>query len=263
MIGRIWTAYRVEIEKAVRQKSTYAGPALVLCAVGATLLMRPIAAEGPSSYAFVGCATRLALDLLGLLLVLTYCAGLLSSELASGTIRVVLVRPLRRWEFVAAKLLLGLSYAVLLLLVTAGASWGAAFALGELAGVSYGGELQFTAQQMHRAYLLGMALALAPTFAAVAYALFFSALTRNTAAAVSLSVGLWLAVDIVKHPLGLAPYLFTSYFETPWRVFSDRCDALNPAWAPAAQQCLLASVPAGVLFAAAACLILSRRNLSA
>ena len=263
MIRRIWTAYTVEVVKALRLRATYVGPVLVVLAVIGTLALRPVERDGASDYGFVASATPLALDLVGLLLLLVYCAGLVSTELNSGVIRMVLVRPLRRTEFVAAKLLLGMTYAVALTVLVGLTSWSLAFALGELAGVNYGGEVIYTAGQMRNAYLLGMLLGLAPQFAAVAYAVMISTFTRNTGAAIGIAIGLWITLDTLKHPLHIAPYLFSTYLETPWHVFAARCEVLDAAWFPEATYCLITSAAALVLFTSIAGYALSRRNLHA
>jgi len=261
MIHRIWTAYLVEIIKALRLRSTYLGPLLVILDVLGALFLHPIERDGKSDYAFIAYATPVALDLLGLLLVLVYCAGSISSELSSGTIRLLMVRPLRRWEFLVAKLMLGMTYGAVLTILVAGTSWSLAFFLGELAGVSYGSEVLYTAGEMRNAYLLGMALSLVPQFAVVAYATMLAAFTRNIAGAIGAAIGLWVFLDMVKYPLHINPFLFSSYLETPWSVFANRTEALDASWFPAMGYCALTSFSGGVLFVLVAVRALSRRNL--
>ncbi len=261
MLRRIWIAYKLELAKAIRLKFSYAGPLLVILAVVATAVVNAPDKDGLNDYGYVAHATGIALDMLGLVLVLTYCAGLVSSELGAGTIRTVLVRPIRRTEFLAAKVLLGMTYAVLITATAAVFSWGVALVFGDLSGVSYGGEVIYTAGRMRNAYLMGMLLMLAPLFAAVNYAIMISTVTRNTAAAIGSALGIWIALDIVKHPLGIAPYLFTSYFETPWAVFTGYCDVLEVSWFPDARNCLLASAVSTGVFAAVASYVITNRNL--
>ena len=263
MLRRIWIGYRVELAKAVRQRFTYVGPVLVVAAVLLAILVHPVSRDQRSDYDFIAFATPMALNLLGLLLLLTFCAGQVSFELGSGSIRTLLVRPLLRHEFIAAKLLLGGTYALCLTLLTAGTSWGIAYALGDVGGVEYGGEVLYTDAEMVTSYLIGVALALAPQAAVVAYATMMSTLTRSTGAAVGSAIGLWLLMDMGKHALGVAPFLFSSYVETPWQVFAGHCDGLESAWFPSAGYCLLTSGAACVVFVSTACFVLSRRNLTA
>ena len=234
MMQRIWRAYTVEIIKAIHLRQTYVAPLVILLAILLAPLGHPLQRDGLSDYAFIAYSTPMALNLLGFLLLLTYCAGLISSELNSGAIRSILVRPIRRWEFVCAKLLAGLSYALLLTLLTGLLSWALAQFFGDLIGVSYGGEVLFTREEMIQAYLFGALLSLLPQFAGVAYALFISTLVRNPVGAVSLTLGAWLGIDVLKYPLHIERFVFTTYLDSPWQVFINRCDGIAGTWFPEA-----------------------------
>ncbi len=263
MLGRIWTAYTVEIWKAIRRRQTFTGPALLLALLVVAPFVQGITRDGNSDYGYIAYVTPFALGLLGVMLLLIYCAGLVSQEMGGGSIRAVLVRPLRRHEYLAAKLMAGCTYALLLVVITVAGAWGAAYAMGDLIGVSFGGELLFSSDQMLNAYLLGSLLALAPLFAAASYGVMVSTFTRKPVVAMFLAVGAWVMVDIVKHPLGIDRFVFSSYLESPWQVFINRCDGMNVGWFPAAWQCLGISAVYSVAFAAIAMLVLHRRNFSA
>lgn len=263
MTTRVFRAYLFEMYKAIHYPYTLFGPALVLLVVLSAPLLHPMSKDGVSDYGFIAYVTPVALNFLGFLLLLIYCAGLVSSELGSGTIRQVLVRPVRRHEFLIAKLLSGMTYAVLLTGVAAVSSWTVAWILGDLVGVNFGGELLYTREQMSNAYLMGTALSLLPQWAGVSYAILLSTLTRSPVAAASTAAGLWIAVDLVKYPLGIEPFLFSTYLEKPWTVFASRCNAIDTPWFPMVWYCAGSSLAVFVVCAAAAMLVLHRRNLSA
>ncbi len=263
MMRRIWTAFIVEVLKALRQRHTLLGPLLVMAAVTAAALAHPMARDGRSDYDFVALATPATLNLLGFLLLLVWSACLISPELGSGAVRLFLVRPVGRGEYVAAKFMAAAGYAALLTAVTGLCAWTLAAALGELHGVDFGGELLHTREAMLSAYALGALLSLLPMWAGASCALFFSACTRNTGAAVTLSIGSWLALDLAKHPLGVEAWVFTTYLEAPWQVFVNRCDGLPASWTPMAWQCAAASLPVMAAALAGAVLVTSRRNLAA
>jgi ABC-type transport system involved in multi-copper enzyme maturation permease subunit len=260
---RIWLAYTVEMVKAARLKFTYLGPVLVVLAVLGATLVYPVRADGVSDYDFIAKTTPLVLNLLGWLLVVVYCAGLVSSELGSGSIRLLAVRPVLRRELLAAKVLHGMTYALLLMVLVGGGSWLVAMTAGELRGIQIGGEVLFTGTDMALAYLLGAAVALGTQLAAVAYAIMVSTLTRSTGAAVGSALGVWILVDLVKYPLGVSAFLFTTYMETPWQVFAGRCGGLDEPWLPPAMYCVSASAVAAAAFVAVAVVALNRRNLTA
>lgn len=263
MIRRIAAIYHVEVGKAIHLKFTYVGPLLILLVILCLPAIEQIERDNVSDYGFIAKATPTALNLVGLLVLLVYCSGLMSSELQSGTIRMVLVRPLRRREFVAAKLLFAMTYATCLTLLAAGASWLLVFAFGEARGVSSGGEMIFTGWEMGRTYLIALTLDLAPQWAAASFALMISSLTRSTGAAVGTTVGIWVALDAVKYALHVDRFLFSSYMETPWQVFADNCDALDASWFPDVYWLLGTSAVSMALCTSVAVLALGRRNLSA
>lgn len=260
-MGRVWTAYGIELAKALRSKGAYAGPLLLLLGALGALLARPISRDSVSDYAFVSFTTVTLLHGLGLFVTLIYCSGLVASEY-TGTLRVVMVRPLHRYEFLLAKLLHGMTYALALTVITAVAAWGLAWTFGDLRDVGSGGEQAFSASQMRSAYLLGALASLPPQWAAVAFALLVSVCVRNALSAAVLTVGLWLLMDFAKYPLHLDGMLFSSYLETPWGVFEAHCDGLDAPWLAAIREGLLASLAGiGICFGAAA-LTFQRRNLA-
>jgi ABC-type transport system involved in multi-copper enzyme maturation permease subunit len=263
MMRRIWNAYMVELIKASRLRVTLAGPVLVVASVCATALRIPIARDGLSDYRFVFEATTLSLDLLGLLLIVIFCTGLISSEMSRGTIRLVLVRPLRRFEFLCAKFLLGTTFALLLLVLAGATSWGLVLAFGEAHGVEYGGETIYTGAGMAGAYAAAAAFNALPLLAVVAYALLISTLNRSSVAAIGWSVGIWLLVDMIKYPLNIAPFIFSTYLEGPWQTFARRCDGFKEVGLlPDASYWILAvSLLWTIALVAAAAGILQRRSL--
>lgn len=261
MMGRIITAYRIEMVKAYRSKLSYVGPVLVVLLVLLSPLLHPLNGEGENAYRFIAFATPTALNVLGLFLILSFCASLVSGETGTGTIRLLLTRPLLRHEFIAAKLLAGLTYAFVLSLAVAITAWGIGIASGTISGVEYGGEMLFTGGNMLSAYLLGFLLNLAPQFAFVSYAVMISTFMKSNAASVITSIGIWLVLDAVKYPLRIAPVLFATYVDTPWEVFRNRCDGLNAEWGPSVYWCLGTSLIAAAIFSTAAVVALQRRNL--
>ncbi|MDX9971433.1 MAG: ABC transporter permease subunit [FCB group bacterium] len=263
MIGRIYAAYQFELAKAIRMRSTYLGFILVALAVLAAPLLHHLHRDAESDYTFLVLATPATLNLLGVVVLLAYCAGLVASELGGGTARLALVRPILRHEFLFAKLLLGMTYAVALAVLVSVLAWGLVIVFGDLVGITTGGELVFTGGQVLRAYVFGLGLSMFPMFAAVAYALMISTFTRSSAAAITAALGIWFLADAVKYPLKVDQYLFTTYFEMPWDPFRDMVDhSMDPQWMPGAAWCVGIS-----LATMAVCLIVSvvlfrRRNLA-
>jgi hypothetical protein len=171
------------------------------------------------------------------------------------------LRPVLRHELLLAKLFLGMTYAAVLMCATAGTAWLAAFSFGELGGVTYGGELAYTSREMAVAYLAGMLLGLGPLFAAAACAIMVSCLTRSPSAAIGSTLGFGILIEAVKHPLRVAPLLFSTYIETPWQVFESYCNGWDARWLPAAVYCGVSSAAWMVVCTAIAGYALTRRDL--
>jgi ABC-type transport system involved in multi-copper enzyme maturation permease subunit len=229
MIGRVWTAFRVELDKAIRAKSTYLGPVLLIVAVGAAAAHK-LQAGDSLDYSFIAYATGAALGAPALLMVLIFCSALVASEFHSGTIRLVLVRPVRRREFLMAKMLAGMAYGLVLVTLVGGGSWLAAWLSGTIDGVTFGGETIYTDVEMQRAYVLGVLFSFAPFAAAVAYGTMLSSLTRNPSVAVGAAVGTWVLLDLFKYPLHIEKGLFWTFWGTPWQLFQNQCDGLRAEW---------------------------------
>ncbi len=261
MIRRILNAYMIEWIKYTRQVFTFVGPALVIVLVLLAPLSHPLEKDSANDYAFISYALPMALNLFGFLMLLIYSASLMSTELGSGTARMILVRPLRRHEFLAAKMLNGMTYALLLTFVASATTWALAYTLGDLGGIEYGGELIYTNGEMQQAFVAATLLNLLTQFAGVAWGILFSTLTRSTAMAIGLTVGSWLLLDFVKYPLNIAPFLFSSYLEQTWTVFSDRCNAFETGFFPQAYYGIATSLVAILLCLACSTFVLSRRNL--
>jgi len=198
---------------------------------------------------------------LGLLLLLCYSASLVSSELGSGTIRTVLVRPILRHEFLLAKLMMGVTYAVLIAAAFAVPAWTLVMVKGKLAGITIGGEVLYTSRDMFATFLTGLGIGLVSQTAAVAFAVMISTLTRNSGAAIGATLGIWIAMDTLKYPLRIAPFLFSSYMEMPWQVFGDRTNGLEAYWVPGLYWSLGTACAWTVIFVAVAIVVLQRRSL--
>ncbi len=231
MIARVWRVFQCECSRWLRRPVAYAGPFVVLVTVLAITLAR-YGGDAPLSYSHIADAASAALNLGGLALAIAFGALLVAPEVQSGTIRLLLVRPATRLELLLGKFLLGLTHILLMLAVAYAAAWAVVAILGELTGVTLGGTIVYTQREMRTAFLYGALLSILPMAAATAYALLISVIARSGSAAVLLALAGWLILDVVKHPLGIEAVVFTSYVETPMRLFSQRAHGLEGMWTP-------------------------------
>jgi len=262
MIRRILNAYSIELTSAFRMKSTYLGPVLLVIIILLTPFAYPIQEDADSDYDFLAYVLPLAINVFGLFMVLIYSATLISTDLHNGSIRMTLTQPLRRREYWAAKFLHGISYVMALNLVALGTAFGLVKLLGDFSGVYFADELLYSDREMIQLLLTTIGLTLLPQFAVVSYALFFSTATRNPTTAIVLSVGSWLGLEAMKFPLQISEFVYSSYAEAPWTVFSDRCSAFTESsFYPQAYYGVGVSMIYMLVFASVSSFILSRRNL--
>jgi ABC-type transport system involved in multi-copper enzyme maturation permease subunit len=260
MIRRVFAICVAEWMKYSRSYWPYLGLILIVATTAGSLLVYPLAKDDVSDFGFVALAVPGSMNLAGLLVTLVYAANLVVSEVDSGVIRTVLTRPVRRHEWLCAKLLHGMAYVTALSITAIITAWVLAFTFGELTGVGFGDDLAYAASEMYGALGVAAILSLPSYFAASAYAIFFSSITRRPAAAIGLAVGVWVLTDTVKHPLGIANLVFTTYLDQPWIVFQDRCNALYTPFFPATVYQAIFSTMWFALFAAAAIFIFARRS---
>jgi ABC-type transport system involved in multi-copper enzyme maturation permease subunit len=261
MISRVWAAYQFELGKAAHRRGIYAGPFAIIVLFAGMWYQYTRGETDIDGLRFIAFATPVTLNLLGLMLILAFSAGLVASEVSAGTLRLPLTRPIRRNELLAGKILLAMTYAILLTGLVGALSWSVAIGVHGVSAVEYGGEVWFTGTQMFWTYCICAALGLAPLFAACAYGAMWSTLMPNAGSAITAAIVSWFLIDLIKEPFGVAPYLFTSYIETSWRVFADRCDLMDPSWTPNAYRSIAASAAAFFTCGGIAHLAFDRRNI--
>lgn len=133
-------------------------------------------------------------------LMLIIAGGLISSEISSGTIKSLIITPVRRWKIFFAKFLALCAVGVLLTLIKyilvismSSLFWGFSgnyayiYAIGGVAG-----EINYYLYQ-----LLYMGLELIPIIVFATFAFMLSVVTRNTALSVGVSLAIYFGGDIV------------------------------------------------------------------
>lgn len=241
MITRILILFSIEIAKLARQKVNYLyllaaafGP--VIFQWGLTLTARTDQGRG---FANVASSIQASLGMLGVLLAVVFSASLVTHEKTTGTIRAILVLPLKRAELVVAKLFVAFAFSGLLLAVTTVASVAAGMLFFDYGPVCEGNTAIYGEAMLWRALFLGAALSILPLMAASSYGLLFSCWMANTGAALGSAVTIFVLLDMLKARLGIAPVVFTTYVGSPMGVVADIADGFDFAWS----SCLRRVVP--------------------
>ncbi len=255
---------RNEWSKAVRRKLPYLGVlAVVVVCVLFWVATRQIDRHHQfNGWSFVQYEAIGGLSNVAFMFVAIFSAALVADERGSGTIRVVLSAPLRRWQFFTAKVLTGLAYMTLLVVAVLAISFGLGLAghsfgvVADEAGVIYGrGEV-----------VANLALAVALEWlclaAVVCYGLFLSVLARNGGQAIAAAIGIGVLIEATKSVIGIQPYVFTTYVGQAWVKFGQVAQGLDYMWKPEVWWIVLVPVAWCVVFLAAGLLILQRRDLN-
>jgi ABC-type transport system involved in multi-copper enzyme maturation permease subunit len=179
-------------------------------------------ATAVTAFEGVGIALGAGLPLLALLL-----AGLVSQsiagELARGTLRNLVLRPVRRWQLVAGKALAGLAvgalaYALLALAALAAAAW--AFDFADVVEILPNGQVfpMLAADELWPELRAVLRAPLVPLTAFVGLGFLAGVLARSGAGALGLALALVLALDLGRgfaRAFGVEAWLPGAYLPSP------------------------------------------------
>ena len=160
------------------------------------------------------------------MLVAMTAGGLIAGEAASGTLRTILSRPVRRWSLLANKFVAGMLHATALCYALAAICLGLGgllLGLGDLMWIEGGIVVHPSAQALTR---LGIAYALASfsMWVMVGIGLLFSVIFRSPAAAAVSTVAVLIVCGIMmgfESFRSVQPYLFTAHLNLYRPVFES------------------------------------------
>ncbi len=157
----------------------------------------------------------------------TLVAGdLLAGEATAGTYRILITRPVSRFELATSKLIAGMIYTVMLILWLALISLGlglSLFGTGELIVLGGGQIIIFPQNDIWWRFLLAYLYAALSMGVVATLAYFFSSLVENAIGPIITTMAIIIVFFIITAIQidifdALEPYLFTSYI-MQWRLF--------------------------------------------
>jgi len=234
--SRIAVLYRNELAKHFRQRFLYV--ALILIGLIAVIWTRNADLIAPVSG--INGHTALVLGIIGVtsliaLLSLIFSAMLVAGETSGGTFRMILPRPITRAEFLSAKILMGVTFSVLLIVFYIFVSLVSSIGIYSFGPIIEDQEVVMTTGVIAGQLALALLFTLLPLMAAVSYGIFMSVLSRSLATAIGASIGILLALDIIKHifrvgDFMIKPYIFTTYFDEFLKIAQDYAQGLEVVW---------------------------------
>ncbi|MGD9495704.1 MAG: ABC transporter permease [Armatimonadota bacterium] len=239
-------ALRVELAKLYRQRSAYAGFAVML-ALAALVTWGShrqrhhldVSEAVPSEFVVAGkTVTALfvaqavmepSLVVMVPVLIAVVAGALVAGERQTGTLRTLLTRPVRRWVVLTAKLLAGWSYAILITLFLGLCTLGlgqAVFGWGDLV-VFRGGLTILDAHTGLIRLAEGYGLAAGAMCVVAALALMLSTIFDNAMVAAGLTVALLIlsnTIGVMPYFEDVKPHLLTTHLRLYREVFAATVD---------------------------------------
>jgi ABC-2 type transport system permease protein len=159
-------------------------------------------------------------------LVTLVTGDLLAGEATAGTYRLLITRPVSRFQVATSKFIAGLIYTALLILWLAAISLGLGvliFGVGELIVVGSGQIIIFTKAEIWWRFILAYLYAILSMSVVASIAYFFSSLVENAIGPIITTMAIiivFFVITAIDIPIfnTVEPYLFTNYI-MQWRLF--------------------------------------------
>ena len=239
-MSRVLPLVSNEVYKIFHQKISYL---YVFSIAGSVLLSifgvsQVTGGTDQEGFLYLTTAMRATFNFIGVIVLLVFSSGLISSEVEKGTVRSILTAQISRLNFFWGKAAAALIFQEILIL--------AAAVTGILVEMIYFGFsnpaenniLIYTKNQMITNFLFACLAVSLPLFAVTSYGLLISSLVRNTARALGLSIASFIIIDIAKEKLEFAPYFFSSYIGTPFAIVDGMIQGFYFNWTPKIYHCI-------------------------
>ncbi|MBL4850572.1 MAG: ABC transporter permease [Planctomycetes bacterium] len=238
MIARLWLLIRFEWRKLLSRKL----PIVAAICVLILALLAPKAGQVMDTAAALAQGKTAHVDLFAngwtalcsavgsarfflVLAVVVLAGSSVAEETSQGTLRAICLRPVRRWEFLLAKLLGLWSYAgALLIAVVIAAAFGAELDRGlyDVVDPSFPDRLVRAFGDMCGYVYLAVALTLPPLLALCALGLLVSVLVEHPGHATGIAVAALFALTAVSGMIDeLRPWIFTDDLSAPFALVGD------------------------------------------
>ena len=169
---------------------------------------------------------------------ITLVAGdLMAGEASAGTYRVLITRPVTRFNIVTAKFIAGVIYTAILIIWLAVLSLGLGtilFGSGELISLQSNAIVVFASNDVLWRFLLAYSFAIVSMSVVTVIAFFFSSLVENSIGPIITTMAIIIIFIIISHIdvsvfQTIKPYLFTNYMDG-WKSFFNKPLDYSSVW---------------------------------
>ena len=249
------TLIQIELYKIFKKWRTYIG--FIAIAILVAVIQTAISYEGSralnsatrglhDSFVFVGnllngyFVSNLILNSLYVHIpfLITLVAGdLMAGEASAGTYRMLITRPVTRFNVVTAKFIAGIIYTAILIIWLAVLCLGLGtilFGSGELISVQSNAIVVFASNDVLWRFLLAYGFAIVSMSVVTVMAFFFSSLVENSIGPIITTMAIIIIFIIISHiDVGvfqtIKPYLFTNYMDG-WKSFFNKPLDYSSVW---------------------------------
>ena len=249
------TLIQIELYKIFKKWRTYIG--FIAIAILVAVIQTAISYEGSralnsatrglhDSFVFVGnllngyFVSNLILNSLYVHIpfLITLVAGdLMAGEASAGTYRMLITRPVTRFNVVTAKFIAGIIYTAILIIWLAALCLGLGtilFGSGELISVQSNAIVVFASNDVLWRFLLAYGFAIVSMSVVTVMAFFFSSLVENSIGPIITTMAIIIIFIIISHiDVGvfqtIKPYLFTNYMDG-WKSFFNKPLDYSSVW---------------------------------
>ena len=263
-MSKLQILIKVELEKIIRKRSAL-WIALIILAIQITA-------------AFFEHSTRLANDDLGTgfqvtvfslktclqllaLVVLAFSSMTLSEEIATGTAKIILVRDVKRRDFILGKFIALVFVSTVLVVFYHLTGLILGHFLGGLVAIKEGDFLLFSASELAQAFFGGMALTLVAMIVLIAFGCFISILIKGSGGAVATAIVIYFFLQILSQMNLFQKYLFTKYLFLPIDNMAKLVDGIYVDWARYAWWTVGVSSGSILIFITLSIIIFNKRDV--
>jgi len=239
---------RFELHKLLRQKFAYILVGFVMFnaamfGIGARVFPRIISAFGHGcggphfdGYTFATIISASSFGALGaaVIAMLAFSGSVVASETDSGTLKNILTRPLRRYEFILAKSAMLFIYCLVIVAVMSvlgllASGW--LYGLGDIS-IQETGEVYRTSSEMIANYAISCGMDLISLYAVACFGMLFSVIVDHAAWAVITPLLIYPSLVLMKNFEIFEPYVFTAYIGAGQNVLREMVVVKSRTWSP-------------------------------
>ena len=263
---------RFEVKKLLGRRLPVIIVACVTVSVLGSLWLEQEALEPTSGFSLFAALLERTMPLASFLVMImaTLCVN---EEIAAGSLRAVLLRPVSKTNVLLAKLILNMGFAFCLAIYALAISWLAVKVTSEFAAIKIeiaGLEPRevFSIEKMRLiCWKLGMAM-IAPLMASASFGTLVSVVIESEGTAVAIGTFLFLAMQAVGELVqDLAQFLFPTYLELPIALLAELAgqdqsrQGLVDAWGPLSSG-YLAPLGMALFFAALSLVVFEKKEIA-